>query len=377
MGCLCAAVIHLHRWRLNPAGATAGAKLQINHQVRHLIPHLGFAKQIARGNILEQPLSNRTTAACVFAERLGSRGGAESNMVKTVYRLGACIVVSLLLASSAWSWGAVGHRLVVHLAVSNLPPDMPRFFTKAAAELEFLSPEPDAWGDRAEQQLSTALVNGQDRDHIFKFELYAPDKLPPDRYTFIETLTREGKSVRLVGMLPYRSMELFQRMRVSWRRWRQAKDKETRRFLEARIIQDGGLLGHYIADAADPNHMSVNRNGWELPENPRGYTQDNTLHRRFESEFVTAHILPRQVQTLVRKTTIVDDGLSYIYAHMRRSYDRIVDLYELEKQQPFGSGKASPEAVDFVATRLADAASTLRDLWYTAYVTSAVSETSR
>ena len=297
-----------------------------------------------------------------------------NDVIPMVFRLAACVAIPFFFASSVQGWGRDGHRLVARLAVGSLPPDMPRFFTEAVAELDFLNPEPDAWRDRVEQRLGPALSSGHDPDHIFKFELYSPATLPPDRYSFIETLTREGRSVRLVGMLPYRSMELFQRMRVSWRRWRQTTDPTERRFLEVRIVQDAGLLGHYIADSAQPNHMSVNRNGWELPKNPRGYTTDKTLHHRFESEFVTAHIVTGHVKPLVRATTVVDDGLSFIYAHMRRSYDRITDLYELELKQPFGAEKASPEAIRFVATRLADATSTLRDLWYTAYATSAASE---
>ncbi len=278
-------------------------------------------------------------------------------------------LLALAIASSASSWGSDGHRLIARLAVNNLPPDMPAFFTAAVSHLEFLNPEPDAWRDGEERKISTALALGHDPDHIFKFELYSPDVLPPDRYAFIENLAQQEKSPRPVGLLPYRAMELFQRMRVSWRRWR-AVDARTRGFLESQIINDAGLLGHYIADASQPLHMSVNRNGWELSENPRGYTRDNTLHARFESEFVKAHVAERHVQPLVRPVKAVDDGLQEIYAHMRRSFDCVNELYELELELPFGPERAKVEAVGFAAARMADAVSTLRDLWYTAYVTS-------
>lgn len=291
-------------------------------------------------------------------------------------RLVGCLVI-LLVASNAWGWGRDGHYLIARLALTSLPADMPKFFIDATSEFEFLSPEPDVWRDRVEQELGIGLDRGHNPDHIFKFELYSPEVLPLDRYSFIETLNEEGIPVRLVGMLPYRAMELFQRTRVSWRRWHQTSDPQERRFLEARIIQDAGLLQHYIGDSAQPHHMSVNRNGWELPDNPRGYTTDNTLHRRFESDFVKAHIRPDHVQPLIRSMQVVDDGLAYIYAHMRRSWERITELYELELKQPFGAEHATPEATTFVATRLADAVSTLRDLWYTAYVTSKPAAESR
>ena len=284
--------------------------------------------------------------------------------------LPACALLLSLTVSSMDGWGVEGHQLVARLAVASLPADMPAFFRNESERLAFLNPEPDAWRDREEQKLSSALVLGHDGDHIFKFELYSPVTLPPDRYSLIEVLRKEGKEARLVGMLPYRAMELFQRVRVSFRRWRTAPDTKTRQFLEARILDDAGILGHYIADGAMPLHLSVNRNGWELAENPRQYTRDNTLHRRFESDFVRARIHEADVRPLVRSVTVVADGLPYIHAHMRRSFDQVIPLYEMEKLAPFGADDENPEAVKFAATRLADAVSTLRDLWYTAYYTS-------
>ncbi|HXJ37898.1 MAG TPA: hypothetical protein VNH18_01395 [Bryobacteraceae bacterium] len=49
----------------------------------------------------------------------------------------------------------------------------------------------------------------------------------------------------------------------------------------------------------------------------------------------------------------------------------MIPLYGMEKLKPFGADNTDPRAVQFVAPRLADAVSTLRDLWYTAWRTSA------
>jgi hypothetical protein len=274
------------------------------------------------------------------------------------------------------AWGQDGHKLVARLAIASLPADMPKFFTDAAETLVFLNPEPDAWRDAEEAKFSPALRRGHDSDHFFKFELYSPETLPNDRYSFLEDLRRQNKEAGVVGMLPYRAMELFQRVRVGFRRWRNTQDPKTARFLEARIIDDAGLLGHYIADSAMPLHMSVNPNGWEQADNPRGYTQDKTLHRRFESDFVRERVQDVDVKPLMRETRVADNGLNYIYAHMRRSHNEMIPLYEMEKAAPFGPDNADPKAVQFVASRLADAASTLRDLWYTAWQTSASGATS-
>jgi len=261
--------------------------------------------------------------------------------------------------------------MVARLAVVALPQDTPRFLTVEAERLMFLNYEPDAWRDPVEEKISPALRHGHDPDHHFHFELFSPAKLPDDRYAYMEQLGRLGKDPQSVGVLPWRAMELFQRMRVTFRQWRSAPDPATAHSLEARIVDDAGILGHYIADAAEPLHVTVNHNGWELPENPKDYTRDNTLHLRFEDEFVRARIKDRDVGPLMGQLQIVNDGLPYIYDEIRRSHAQVTRLYDLEKATSFGAKNADPNAAAFVAGRLADAASTLRDLWYTAYRTSA------
>jgi hypothetical protein len=263
-------------------------------------------------------------------------------------------------------WGPDGHLMVARLAVAALPADMPPFMKREVRRLAFLNYEPDAWRDPAEEKLSPALRRGHDPDHHFRLELFPVPDLPPDRYSFLEAVHRAGKDPSEVGVLPYRAMELFQRIRVAFRQWRSTHDKETADFLEARIVDDAGILGHYIADASQPLHVTVNHNGWELSENPRNYTRDNTLHLRFEGDFIHSHVHDADVAPLMRKAQTVSSGLTYVYAEIQRSHDQVVPLYELEKESKFGAANHNPKAVAFAAERLADAASTLRDLWYEA-----------
>jgi rhodanese-related sulfurtransferase len=286
----------------------------------------------------------------------------------------ATLLISNGFSKQALAWGPDGHRMIARLAVESLPPDTPKFMTAALEQLMFLSYEPDAWRDRDEEEISAALRRGHDPDHHFHLELFDPPQLPDDRYAFFDSLRRTGKDPSEVGVLPYRAMELFQRLRVSFRQWRTARaahDWGTAKFLEARIIDDAGILAHYIGDASEPLHVTVNHNGWEMEQNPMGYTADNTLHGRFEDTYVHAHIHDGDVRPLVHKLQMVSDGLPYIYDEVRRGNSQVIPLYELEKSKPFGAKDDDPNAKAFVAARLADAAAVLRDLWYTAYYTSA------
>jgi hypothetical protein len=276
--------------------------------------------------------------------------------------------LALLMGNAPVSaWGPDGHYMVARLAMTRLPADMPAFFRRETDRLVFLNYEPDAWRDPEEEKLSPALRRGHDPDHHFHLELFSPEALPPDRYAFLQVLCHEGKDAASVGVLPYRAMELFQRMRVDFRQWRSSSGQQTRAFLEARILDDAGILGHYISDASEPLHVTVNSNGWALQDNPRNYTRDKTLHLRFEADFVKAHVPESEVAPLVRKLGTVNDGLPYIYEEIRRAHDQVIPLYDLEKETKFGAGDSNPRAEAFAAARLADAAATLRDLWYAAY----------
>lgn len=291
--------------------------------------------------------------------------------MRTARLLGTVGLVLLMSNVLASGWGPDGHHMVARLAVVSLPADMPSFMKREISRLMFLNYEPDAWRDPEEEKFSPALRRGHDPDHHFHLELFSLPDLPPDRYSFLEMLYRQGKDPTQVGVLPYRAMELFQRIRVAFRQWRVTRDKDTAAFLEMRIVDDAGILGHYIADASEPLHVTVNHNGWELPENPGNYTRDNTLHLRFEADFIHSRVHDGDVIPLIRKAQRVNTGLPYIYSEIKRSHDRVIPLYELEKDSNFGAGDSSPKAVTFAAECLADGASTLRDLWYEAYESSA------
>lgn len=276
-------------------------------------------------------------------------------------------------APEAFAWGPDGHRMITRLAVKNLPPDMPAFFTAASDRLMFLSFQPDMWRDPAEAKKSDALLLGANPDHHFHLELFDPPQLPGDRYSYIDALHRAGQEPQDVGVLPYRAMELFQRMRVSFRQLREARangDSITAKFLEDRIIDDAGILSHYIGDASQPLHTSVNTMGWVAKANPQGYTADKTIHGRFEAIYVHGRIQDIDVQPLVNGLHTVDDPLQYIYEELHRAHSQVLTLYDLEKAVPFGADDNDPHAKTFVAARLADGASVLRDLWYAAYSTS-------
>ena len=288
----------------------------------------------------------------------------------------AAIALFLCVAKPAgvFAWGDVGHRITGEAAGLAVPSSMPAFFRGAAREFGYLNPEPDRWKDRAERALDPALDLGTSPEHFIDMEMAPPAVLEaafraPDRYAYLDTLAAAGVKGVVMGLLPFRALELEQELREDFRLWRAANDS-TRPWIEARIIDDAGILGHYIADGSNPAHTTVQYNGWTGP-NPNGYATDKRFHARFESAYVGANITLADVAPRVDPTPrVFPDVRAAIFAYLRESNGQVERLYQIDKAHPFDTNTTAPENKAFTVERLAAGARMLRDLWWTAWVTS-------
>jgi hypothetical protein len=291
-------------------------------------------------------------------------------------RLRRCLLTlaafMLVFNPSALGWGDHGHTISGRAAAMKLPSGMPKFFRKSVDQLSYLNPEPDRWRDRAESNIYPAMNAAFAPDHYVDLEFVPAGGLDaPDRYAFISELVKAGRKPNEAGFLPYHALELFQRLRAEFRLWRAEKDSKRRGWIEERIINDAGLLGHYVADGANPHHTTMHHNGW-VGENPKGYTTERDFHGRFENEYVRTHIQLSDLLPLVGDDArVLDNPREAIIAHLRDSHAKVEELYELEKREKFGAATAGAEHKKFAAARLAAGARMLRDLWWTAWVTSA------
>ncbi len=296
--------------------------------------------------------------------------------------VGIVLAFAVTHVAPLFAWGERGHYLTGQAAAARIPAEMPMFFHNAAAQLAYLNPEPDRWRDRTESAFDPALDAGSAPDHFVDMEMvpaatFAAALAAPQRYAYADTLRAASVDAAKFGFLPFRILELTQRLRVEFRLWRAAPNDQTREWVQARIINDAGILGHYVADGSNPAHTSVNFNGWVGP-NPNGYATDKRFHSRFESAYVQTHITLPDVLAGVGSTPhafALADLRPGIAAYLRRSNSEIEHLYALDKQAPFDVQTTAPENKRFTAERLAAGAQMLRDLWWTAWVTSAPSIT--
>ena len=285
----------------------------------------------------------------------------------------ALVVVLLTAATPApVRWGEAGHVMTGRAAGTRLPEAMPTFFREAADQLGWLNYEPDRWRDSEMAEANEAFRY----DHYVDIEVVQPEvRTARDRFEYLSALQRSGmqRPSRDAGLLVYRILELEQRLTIDFRNWRRSADAHERAWLEQRILQDAGILGHYAADAANPHHTTIHHNGWAAnAPNPENYTTDRTFHGRFESEYVESHITFGELLPLVKpEVRHFSDVRASVWEFILGSHDRLHALYRLEKQEAFGRGTRGRDHEVFALERLAAGAEFLRSLWWTAWSNSA------
>ena len=87
---------------------------------------------------------------------------------------------------------------------------------------------------------------------------------------------------------------------------------------------------------------------------------------------MAANITAANFAGLVHAPQRLDDPFAHYVAYLRQSNGMVEKVYALEKAGGF-IGKGSPEALDFTVHQLAAGSQMLLDLWYTAWMESAVS----
>ena len=280
------------------------------------------------------------------------------------------LVLLLALPPAARAWGNGGHRLINKLAASSLPADAPAFLRspEAVAEIEYLGPEPDRWRSPAEPELNAA----QAPEHFIDLEpADALGPLPRKRLDFEAKVFASGQRPEKIGLQPWEATEIYERLKAALREYRtlQAAHQDTRG-VQAAALFYCGWLGHYVGDASQPLHTTVQYNGWVGP-NPNGYTTEHKIHWQFEGPFVDANLHEPEVRAKMTAAKTIDGDIfeSYV-AYLRQTKTHVEQVYQIEKAGGFvGAGTAESRA--FTAERLAAGASTLRDMILTAWVRSA------
>lgn len=278
------------------------------------------------------------------------------------------LLVAVPVAPGLPLWGAYGHEMIGLTAAQHIPESMPAFFRDAVDQLVYLNVEPDRWKDRTERALDPAMNGNYYPGHYINFEVVPEAALDaPNRLAYFHALEEAGVD-RQPGYLPFVILELTQRLRVAFREWRGAEEPE-RGWIEQRIINDAGILGHYVADGSNPLHTTVHHHGW-IGDNPNGYATLRGTHARIEIEYVRAQVTAGELAPFMGDPVVLDGLRTAVWDYLEASHAVVEQLYQIDRETRFDGETTAAANKAFIAGRLAAGAAMLRDLWWTVWVTS-------
>jgi len=271
-----------------------------------------------------------------------------------------------VFCANAYGWGEAGNVMTNEAATLGLPNDMPYFFYRAYPQLIWFGYQPDRIKGAGP---SIDAVNNP--DHFLDYEFLIGLDLPNDRYKFLALLESSGRRKQKgitnseSGFLPWRIAEMSEQLTAEFRQWRfSAPGSSERRAIENDIIHTAGWLGHFVADAANPDHTTINFNGWVMP-NPNGYATDCDAHARFETQFVSHAISISDIVPKIAPPVLRTDYFATAMGFIKSSNAQVEPLYKLDKRGAFSEfGPVSAEGKAFATDRLAAGASLLRDMWW-------------
>ena len=289
--------------------------------------------------------------------------------------------VCVVLGGRAGAWGAAGHRVVSRAAILALPSDVPPFLARQIDWIGSRSVLADSWRGPTEPFAKAS----EDPNHVWYTEQFAfMRQIPRSRDEFMLAVYDEHLRLRATdpakaaltnihytGTLPYAATEGYERLKVAFRGWRELRaQKQPTTFIEQDAAFYLGWMAHYIADGAQPLHSTIHHDGW-IGDNPKAYTRDGAIHWQFENTFVDLIELNEQeIQRRIPATARrVADPFTSVLDLVNHGHTRVEQVYELEQRRAF-TDKSNRDARELVYACTSEAATLLRDLIYTAWVSS-------
>ncbi|PST81743.1 S1/P1 Nuclease [Pedobacter yulinensis] len=272
-----------------------------------------------------------------------------------------CVLLCMLAGLSCLSWGFFAHRKINTLAVYSLPAAMSRFFK---SNITYLGEHAtDADKRRYADTLEAAR-------HYLDAEEYGNLDSMPMRYD--EARKRFGeKMLQKNGIVPWQIHFSHLQLVAAFR----SRDS-------LKILRTAANLGHYIADAHVPLHLTNNHNGqlsnqkgihafWEsrLPELfSAGYSFYTGPARYIENPL-------REAWRIVRQTRTKVDSVLRLEAELKKRYpsDQQFSFYRDKKQviraYSLQYSRAYHEKLNGMVERQMRASiAAVAGFWYTAWV---------
>lgn len=312
--------------------------------------------------------------------------------------------VAVAAVAAVQAWDAEGHRIVSQVALYALPADFPAFARDAAAadRILHMANVPDRWRnvDPALKQLG-----GSWTDHFLDIEQLPDAGLDPktvpslrldfalmfaagriahaEKFAIVDPAKNAGHTSEWPGFAPWAITENFHKLRSAFGYLKAYQEiggtPSEIANSQADVIYAMGLLGHAVADCAQPLHTTVHHNGW-VGANPNGYTTWPKFHSWVDGGFVAkaglkaadlqSRVTPAQAMPLPLRADGRDPLFVAMMDYVIETHAKVEPLYQLEKAGLLGNKPelpVTPEARAFFEDRFLTGGQMLARLWVTAW----------
>lgn len=215
--------------------------------------------------------------------------------------------VLTLFPTSAFAWGAEGHRLIMRRAIELLPPELKPFFEHFKEELVLRSNDPDLWRN---------IPWDDDGNHFVDFGIPQYGKPPfaelPRDYS--AAVAKFGMTdVKKWGTLPWRVEELAGTLR---REFEGIGRKAP--YAVSNVVLFAAAASHYVQDATQPFHATDNYDGFK--------TGNPGIHSRFERDLIEKYatrltLAPQAPRAITKPRDFAFDTLITSYGLVDRVND--------------------------------------------------------
>jgi len=326
----------------------------------------------------------------------------------------------------AVAWSAPTHRAIEQLALDSLPADFPAFTGAAAAHAEgaaaekakanreeilFLAAEPDHW----RSSRVAPFRHMTDKDHEIDLETLTAAGIDPAAVTpfYSDFLVQyaAGKAAHAdlfpapgdpakdynhlfewPGALPWAVAADYGQLQEyfsEWKTYRQYGTAAEAATLEALIVEEMGIMGHYVGDSSQPLHVTVHHHGWDCfgwkAPNPNGYTTRGGIHDWIDgspaqgggfigragitAETLAPKMTPAAELSVAARPDKRDPVFVAIMDFVIAQNKEVEPLYQLDKEGKF-KADGTPGSLDgkpFIEGQILKGANLLGALWLTAW----------
>ncbi len=211
----------------------------------------------------------------------------------------ALLAVLAILPQTGRAWGNRTHPAIVHLALETLPEDVAVEFRRHRKALERFSNEPD-------DVLRRRYGREEAIRHYINLDGYMPSPFVDFPQTYKAAVERLGKpKVEKHGVLPWVILRKQRELQAA------LADLDGNQW-----VRDAGHLAHYVGDAYQPLHLTLNYDGQH--DGSKG------IHRRYENDVADAQIraYEKAIRPSLARATVPADARGELFAAFFATYPK-------------------------------------------------------